>query len=145
MPISQNVAFTGDAEPDAEFDRPPGVSIARLLTKDLKSAGWEVSEFDNWRDCGWSLDCTRGNAQLRVVLAETGESAWMLQIAPLRMPGLVERLFGFGRRPSATASDILALAQAVHGILTQQSRFSDWKWRWDGPPSAKHSTPKPTA
>ncbi len=143
MPCSQNVAFAGTIAPDPDFDDPPGASIARELRSRLKALGWDVSEIENWRDCGWQVDCWKDEVALQAVLAPSGESsAWMLQIAPLRAPGFIMRFFG--THPSATPDDVYSLAQAVHSILTQQGAFSNFRWRWDGFPDEKSSTSEPT-
>ncbi len=145
MPISQNAIFEGEAGPDAEFEHPPGASIIRFLGAKLGESGWTVSEFDNWRDGGWVIDCSRDNARLQlVVLAMAGCDAptWFLQIAPLHGYGLFARLFR--RTPSATPSDVLALAKTAHALLSAQGQFHDFRWCWDGPPDEGDSTPEPT-
>ena len=36
----------------------------RRLSAQLSTAGWHTDEMENWRDCGWSISCTRGSSQL---------------------------------------------------------------------------------
>jgi len=141
MPCSQNVAFEGIAPSDAEFAHPPGLSIIRMLTTGLRNAGWSVSDFENWRDCGWSLECNRQEATLLVALAQTEGQKWMLQISPLRVPGPLGRLFG-GKR-SAAPRDVFELARAVHALLAHETTFSQMRWRWDGYPDEARSTLEP--
>src|SRR5688572_2188505 len=112
MPISQNLRFTAAVPADAEFDDPPGAALIRRLSADLARAGWQCGDFDNWRDCGWSVVCRRACAEIEVVVAQIPDDAWMLQISPYYMPGLIGRLFG--RQRSATAGEIHELALAVH-------------------------------
>jgi hypothetical protein len=142
MAISQNVTFNGEAGQDAEFEHPPGASLARYLETELRKSDWTVSEFDNWRGCGWCLECSRDNARLQLAFVEGSPGAWFLQIAPLRGAGPFARLFR--RTPSATPSDVLALAKTVHALLNAQGQFRGFQWCWDGPPDEGNSTPEPT-
>ena len=141
MPTSQNVTFTGSAPADTQFDHPPGAAIARLLEDALKARGWRIEGFDNWRDCGWSLDCASGDAKLLIAVAEATLPQWMLQIGPLEMPGPIGRLFG--KRQSAMPADVLRLAQAVDEILKGDGRYSEFHWCWDGFPESGPSSPEP--
>lgn len=141
MPRSQNAIFRGTADPDAEFDRPAGVSIIRLPGSKLPAAGWTVDEFDNWRDCGWLLPCSRNDQCLDLVVASyDGADSWMLQIAASRSPSFVSRWFG--AIPSADAESIFSLARSVHSVLSS-SGFSQIKWLWDGPPDKNDATDEP--
>jgi hypothetical protein len=141
--ISQNATFRGDVPEDTEFQHPPGAWLSRCFATEIETAGWRTSEIENWNDCGWSVVCSRHTAKLEVVLAATGSNDWMLQVSAFSSPGILRRLFG--AQPSASPSDILALAELVHGILTRTSRFSHIRWLPDGPPDEKHSTPTPSA
>jgi len=143
MPISQNAVFTGRVEPDPEFDHPRGAALARDLQSSLQEAGWAVSKPDDWRDCGWSMECSRENARFEVVLSGIGEDQWMLQVAPWRTAGFLCRMFG--AKTSASPAEVLLLARAVHDILSKQRGFSDFQWRWDGFPGKKNSTPEPAS
>jgi len=139
MPISQNLAFTGVVADDYEYPNPPGRSVVRLLSAALQNVGWSVSECENWRDCGWSFECSQSDAIQLVTLAQTDEGKWMLQISPLRVPGFMTGLFG--AKPSARPNDVLALAQAVHAILSDQESIHDLRWRWDGYLSSEYAGP----
>jgi hypothetical protein len=140
--ISQNLTFTGASPADVE-DHPPGAGVARFLMEAIRrSSGWSSDDLDSWRDVGWSLVCRRASSELQIALTAFGDEAWMLQVAPLRWPGLVGR--ALGRQPSATPEDCLALALLVHETLAQGGRFGDFRWQWDGPPTSK-SGDRPTA
>ena len=137
---SQNVRFEGTIPPDHEFEHPTGASLARVLMSELKKAGWQTADFDNWRDCGWIVPCARDDAQLDVVFSEW-DTAWLLQVAATDCPGLVGSLFG--RKVSATLDDIMKLSRDIHAILLAQPKLSIKGWRIDGPPDEKNSTPEP--
>ena len=144
MPISQNLRFRGDALPDNEFDHPAGGSIARLLRDGLADDGWTASDIDNWRDCGWSISCTRKDSNLQIILAQMASvSQWFLQIGATCRPGFVGRLLG--RRAAGGPNDILALAKDVASILSREDRFTDFKWCWDGYPEDDACTSEPMA
>jgi hypothetical protein len=142
MPISQNARFSGEAAPDAEFEHPPGASIARLLRDSLANRGWEVSDFDNWRDGGWSITCCRPASKLELVIAKmaVGEE-WFLQIAPSYVPGLFGWLFS--KPASATPDAVQALAVDASAGLSETGRFGKFMWCWDGPPDEANSTSEP--
>jgi hypothetical protein len=142
MALSQNARFSGEAAPDAEFEHPPGASIARLLREALAQRGWEVSDIDNWRDGGWSITCRRSPSKLELVIAKmaVGEE-WFLQIAPAYVPGLVGWLLK--KQSSAQPEAIQALAQDAFLVLSESGRFRAFMWCWDGPPEPGSSTPQP--
>ena len=135
VPISLNATFAGSATPDPEFDHPEGASIAKLLSLALRSDGWTVCDFENWRDVGWSLACSKGVARLECAIAQFGPKAWMLQVAPASIPGLLGRLFG--RQPTASQRDVLELSRNAHRALAES--FHQFRWRWDGPPTETSS------
>lgn len=141
MPISQNVIFRGDPPEDTEYPDPPGALIARLLKTALTKSGWKVREFENWRDAGWSLPCQRGLAELEVTIGPSGDREWLLQVAPMRVPGMIGALLG--RRPSANPLECLELARAVHTALLRTSIYTSPEWRWDGMPDEGPSTREP--
>ena len=142
MAISQNARFSGEAVPDAEFEHPPGASIARLLKDALAQRGWEVSDIDNWRDGGWSITCCRLASKLELVIAKmaVGEE-WFLQIAPSYVPGLFGWLFS--KPASAAPEAIQALARDAFAVLSESGRFASFMWCWDGFPDERNSTPEP--
>lgn len=138
---SQNATFLGSVDPDAEFEHPAGLPIVRALRAKLSTRDWITGEFENWRDCGWSLPCRRDAGELLLVVAPTGSpKEWMLQIAPARVPGLLGR--ALGRGPSATSVHCHELATDVHAVLSE--RFVRLRWRRDGFPDEENSTAAPT-
>jgi hypothetical protein len=127
MAGSQNLLFSGTAAPDDEFDHPPGASIARLLAAGLAEQRWTTGEIDNWRDCGWSIFCARGDVELEVVVTSLGDCHdWFLQIGARRVPGFLGRMCG--RVDSANRTDIFDLANGVHKVLVMSRGFSQMKW-----------------
>lgn len=141
MPLSQNVGFVGPSPPDAEFEHPVGRPIILALSERLRAGGWSVSEPDNWRDSGWSIDCGKPAPNLQVCLAEVSDGQWLMQVAPLRVPGVLSKLFG-RREPSATPAQVQELALAAHASLTGQG-FSQIRWCWDGFPDGANSGSEP--
>ena len=141
MALSQNARFSGFATPDDEFEHPAGASIARLLQAGLQDTKWIVAEFDNWRDCGWSLDCSRGKTRLQVAFSQMEEGEWMLQVAPTSNPGFLGKLFGGA--VSAQPSETAELAKAIHSILQAAGSFSNFMWTWDGFPEDGNSDSEP--
>jgi hypothetical protein len=113
-----------------------------LLKLALERRNWRGSEIDNWRDSGWQVECQKPGANLEIVVGNLpAENEWMAQISPVYFPGPIGRLFR--RQPSGPATLVLDLAREVHGILSDDGRFSDLKWRWDGYPSDEFSTSEP--
>ena len=143
MPLSQNLLFEATSPKDTEFEHPPGAALIRRLSATLASAGWETAEIDNWRDCGWSVICRRQTSELEVVLSQVPEGRWMLQVAPMRVPGLISRWFGGSQ--SATTEQVYELACSVHRALSDAQFLGNPRWQWDGFPDDNHSTPEPNA
>jgi hypothetical protein len=142
LAISQNARFYGEAAPDAEFEHPPGASIAKVLKDALAKSRWEVSDIDNWRDTGWSMTCCRPESKLELVIAKmTVGKEWFLQIAPSYVPGLVG---WFLKKPASASPDaIQALAQDALSVLSETGRYRGFRWCWDGPPEEGNSAPVP--
>lgn len=141
MTISQNVRFSGFATPDDEFDHPAGASIARLLYAGLQDTKWTVSEFDNWRDCGWSLDCSDGSTRLFIAFSQMEAGEWMLQVAPKYNTGFLGKLLGGS--VSAQPSETTELAKLIHTILQGSELFRNYMWTWDGFPEEENSDWEP--
>lgn len=142
MSTSQNCAFSARPEKDAEFEHPAGAMLARLVGRELKAAGWATSAIENWRDCGWSVDCEREEKKLEVVVAALPDDGrWMLQIAPRSVAGFVGRLFG--RTSSATQTDVLALAKEVDRVLKKSGQTGYTLWCRDGFPKSGIATNQP--
>jgi hypothetical protein len=90
----------------------------------LKKRGWDVDEFDNWRDAGWFFHCKKAGTDLEVSYAQTNpESNWFLQVAPTSTP----------------------LSKDIHSSLASTKLFSKFQWRWDGPPDEANHTKEPHA
>ena len=140
MALSQNLRFAATVPNDPEFDHPPGVFLIRRLAADLNANGWRTDEFDCWRDCGWFVVCHRGISNLDVVVCQIPSGEWMLQISPSKVP-----YFGalFGKKPSATPTDMFELAVAVHRILAANECLEKPRWLWDGFPEDSNATPEP--
>jgi hypothetical protein len=144
MANSLNVRFSGDAVPDAEFDRPQGIAIAGLMRACLADRGWEASEIEDWRDGGWTFSCAQGQSRLDVILVKTAlEREWFVCIVPTRSHLLLGWLFGL--KASASPEAVLALSVDVQSILAKRGRFSEFKWCWDGFPEDDTATPEPVA
>jgi len=141
MPISQNVLFKGLPPVDQEFEHPPGCYIVRVLRKELADSGWAPGDFDNWRDCGWSIECTQGSSSLQIAVTQVEDGAWMLQVSPTVVPGFLARLLK--KQPSAKPQQCLSLAKIVHRILSSDGLFSGFQWCWDGYPDGNTSTSEP--
>src|SRR5579871_4346906 len=137
MAVCQNVLFSGKAPEDDEFDHPAGASLARYLETKLSQSGWQTSHFDNWRDCGWSILCSRNSSKLMIAFGKVRGENWLLQISPESIPSFLSRFFG--RSASATEEDVLLLAKDTDGILHTMEALGDFKWRWDGFPSDQTS------
>jgi len=140
MPHSQNALFGGAAPPDPEFDHPAGASIVRAIQRGLLESEWLVGDLEDWRDCGWSIRCSRGEAEADVVVTDLGPAEWFLQIHPTHTPGILGRLMG--KRPSAHPDDVLRLSLAVDSLL-RVAGYTALRWRWDGYPEDDRSTPRP--
>jgi len=137
---SQNVLFVGESSGDDEHE-PPGASIACRIERDLRAQGYSPSPIDNWRDCGWSIDLTVGEAALQITLASTTqEKLWMVQVTCLNDPGLVARFFG--KRFVDRSGEVFQLASAIHDVL-QSSGCRDIRWCLDGYPDDGESMPEP--
>ncbi len=143
MATSQNLRFAAWVPADAEFDHPPGAALMRRLSAEVSTAGWHTDEMNNWRDCGWSVACSRGSGQLQVVLSQIQDGEWMLQIAPHRVPGFLGGLVG--SKASATPAEVYELALSVHHALLAAGFLGSPQWRWDGFPDDEHSTIEPNA
>jgi len=94
--------------------------------------GWVAEEFDNWRDAGWSFRCSNGPARLEFVVSAVGENDWLVQVAPDAVPGRLGR--AFGKHPSASPDAVFGLSRLVHRVLSKETQYHGFRWRWDGPP-----------
>jgi hypothetical protein len=140
MGLSQNARFRDTAQVAEAGEHPPGAWLAHLLQEHLPHYGWNVLESGNWRDSGWYVSIRRGLSRLSIVVAHIEECEWMVQIAPLSVPGILATLFG--RKRSASAEDVFRLARDVHVLLRDTVRSQEIMWRWDGYPD-ESSTREP--
>jgi hypothetical protein len=142
MPRSQNVAFVGEAPPHREFADPPGEGLAYEVRDALSRAGVAVSGPENWRDSGWSLVCdaSRGEVQIAVAAA-VRNGAWMLQVAPVRVRGLVDWILR--RSVPNLSQECLQLSRTIDAMLKSSGRYSRIMWRADGFPDEAHSSSEP--
>jgi hypothetical protein len=128
---SQNVLFVGQSPGDDQCE-PPGRSLAERIESHLRDEGYPTGEFDNWRDCGWSLCANLGEARIEVAMASAAtRDEWMLQVYCASDVGLIGRLLG---RPFVDRSEeVLRVARAIHECL-RSCGCSNFRWRLDGPP-----------
>ncbi len=134
--------FVGAAPPDPDDPHPPGAGIARAIEVALLTRGGAVEPTDNWQDVGWIVGYGEGQGALDISLAAIGSQQWMLQVAPLHVPGFLARLTG--RRAPDHRQAIHQLAREVSSVLAALG-MHDICWRWDGPPSDSDPSEPPTA
>ena len=136
-----HVGFRGELPADPEYEHPPGVSLARILETRFRSRFNSVDEFDNWRDCGWSLRVHFGDKTFEVYFAlyYPEKNQWLLAILPLGQPGIIGRLFG--RKPFRYRAELEAIVTEVNSVLTEISSVSDIRWRFGGPPWTLSNAP----
>jgi hypothetical protein len=141
MARSQNVTFLGEAPPPQEFDHPIGEGLIYYVRDALLLARIPVSEPDNWRDCGWSLICAMTRGEVQIALASTGEGEWFLQVAPVRVAGLVDRVL---RRAIPDVShECVQISRVIDETLKSSGKYSRIRWREDGPPDEANSSNEP--
>jgi hypothetical protein len=142
MNASQNVLFSGDPPLDAEFNYPPGATIAHLVNDALRDRGYEPSTIDNWRDCGWFFNLSINDGRYEISLAQTSSNnQWILQIACTNDPGTIARLFG--KRFVDRSDTLHEIAAAIQGIL-ESNGYTELRWRLDGFPDDSESTSEPS-
>ena len=141
-------AFVASFPMDAEFDHPPGAALARALESGLRERSFNVSQFDNWRDCGWVLNIAVDGKPFELYFTAYGnasEPSWLLAAAPLNQPGALARLFG--RKAPDVIPELRALSVAVHELLSAHPSVSDLRWFLGGPPDKvpSHASPQELA
>jgi hypothetical protein len=141
MPNSQNLLFSTVFPIRRDDDGPPGEELVTELHNELLQRNLTVEEPDNWRDCGWSVICREGDSTLEIILGQTPDECWLLQIVPFYLPGFLGRLLD--RKPSARPEAVHRLALVVHEVLSTKLRMTKSRWRWDGFPDEKSGSALP--
>lgn len=139
--IAPHASLTAAVPEDSEYTYPAGAGLARELESALRQAGFVTSEFDNWRDPGWSIDVRVSSHRLQVYFAALDERSWLLVIAPLDRVGIAGWLLG--RRTPDTSGEVRLLARTVHTLLRSRSYVSDLSWQNGGPPDPAKAVPMP--
>ncbi len=138
---SHNVLFSGNTPPDAEFDYPPGASIARLVNNTLLDRGYEPSAIDIWRGCGWFFDLSIDDGLYEISLAQTAEdNLWMMQIACTNDPGTIAQLLG--KRFVDHSVTLYEIAASVRDVL-ESNGYTRMRWCLDGYPDSVEWTAEP--
>jgi hypothetical protein len=134
--MAPHAQFKGTLARDAEFDQPPGATLARALESALRARFVSVQPFDNWRDCGWVVDVQINQKSFEVYFAKFNPEAneWLLAVAPLGSPSVIGRLLG--RKRIDCTSELQAIASEVHTLLLATQGLSDVRWFLGGPPEA---------
>lgn len=139
--LSQNVLFVRQP---AEIDlhaHPPGKPIIDLIAEDLRSQGYRPCTIDDWRDCGWAIAITVGEAKLEIRLASTSETGlWIAQVASISQPGMLARLFG--AKWVDHSDEIMQIAKDLHQSLAAAS-YRDIRWCADSYPDDNENSPEP--
>jgi hypothetical protein len=132
-----HASFSGSPPPDAEFNHPPGMSLARLLHSHLRKHFEAVSEPRTWRDIGWSVSLQVNGKEFEVYFAPFPSSIgqWLLAVSPVGQPGLLARVFG--RKPITCSTELRAIATQVHSTLGEISVLSAIRWFFGGPPGSQ--------
>jgi hypothetical protein len=141
MPRSQNVTFVGEAPPHRELAYPAGEGLVFEARDALSRAGVSVSEPASWRDSGWSLICDTSRGAVEVTVAAIPDNAWIVQVAPVRVPGFIDRLLG--RSVPDLSRECLDLSRTIDAMLKSSRRYSQVRWRADGFPDEASSSSEP--
>lgn len=137
--ISQNCTFELEMD-EPSSAHPRGGRLIRRVRKHLLRAGYEAARPDNWRDCGWDVECVLDSTPLQIVLAVrlldpertwADSPHWFIQIGPTRKAGLLSQLFARGPHPAVATC--LRLAVEVDGALRSLGA-ENLRWRWDRHP-----------
>jgi len=106
----------------SDFPHPKGYAVGEALVAGLRQRNVD-GKLENWRDAGWSIDCTVKGTDVYVVVSYLGqrEREWILHCTS--DVGVLARLFG-----TDDAAAKLSLAHLVSDILGNDSRFSNVRW-----------------
>ena len=143
MTVVPHAQFKGALAVDAEFEHPPGATLARALEWALRARFVSVQPFNNWRDCGWAVNVHVNQKAFEVYFAKFTPEApeWLLAAAPLGSPGFIGRLLG--RKPIECMSELRAITSEVHKLLLATQGLSEVRWFLGGPPEAVPKVARP--
>ncbi|MDC0936011.1 hypothetical protein OAS39_06970 [Pirellulales bacterium] len=110
----------------------------------FRDSGWHVDEVDIWRDSGYFISMKRNGDELLIVVCQFHgrRDRWILQIAPLKLPGPLKRFFGAMR--SASPDSVHQVATDCHRILNTHG-FTEFQWCWDNLADNRDCSPNPVA
>jgi hypothetical protein len=110
-------------ETDAENPEPKGWLVVSRLVTLLRLAGLAAEEPDNWRDSGYSSNCTVNGRQVYFFVSHVGKGAaqWALCCT-----ADASWLQWFARRESGDEQRILA--NLINRALQASNEFSDVRW-----------------
>jgi hypothetical protein len=117
------LSFKTTLPESTEYDHPRGYSIAKFLYTELTKAQFDVQSPDNYDDFAWSVDCKINENKVFFFVGYLGTKVTDWQLIICSNFGLIDRLF---RRNNE--EDRTKLAKAIHSILSNDARFSDFKW-----------------
>jgi hypothetical protein len=112
-------------DPDPAESRCAGVG--EYLATKLREVGVTVTASDNWRDCGWSVDCRIDGRPIYFFVSYYGKRPVEYVLCCTSDRGLITWLRGIN-----DVSHRWKLAKAVHGVLMGDDRFSEVRWYQEG-------------
>lgn len=137
MDPAPTAAFDASFPIDDENWHPPGCYLARILRNRLARVASSVQEFENWRDCGWSLGCEINGQRFEVffsaINAYPNPTQWMIGISPIGHPGALRRLFGAKALPYIR--ECRQLTQEIQRLLESDPSVSNIRWAMNSYPS----------
>ncbi len=132
MTVRAMAEFEAGFPDDAEFERPEGYHLARVLEQDCRLAGLSDVSSDNWLDCGWCVSCVVQGWPVWVCFARYfPDEQWQLFVEHRGLTHLLARLL---RKTSATADAVRTLAFLVEARLTKETTVSELRWSLAGRP-----------
>ncbi|MHC5179895.1 MAG: hypothetical protein ACYSOS_05145, partial [Planctomycetota bacterium] len=114
-----------------------GKQIAQHFFSSLNQ-DWVKTDLDNWRDCGWYFNCNRDSIKIELIISPMDSTQYFLQISPAYIPNIFARFAN--KQASANHTDVLNFSKEIHNTLLSDKRFSDIRWKWNGPPDENSST-----
>jgi hypothetical protein len=138
--LSQNVLFVADLGFINQSAHPPGKTLAIHLADRFRKDGFATCDVENWRDCGWSIEVTAGDAHLQIALSPVEEPLGRAQVTCASRRGILARLFG--AKAVDRSAELYDLACAVHGSLVDAA-CREIRWAIDAYPDEGESSSKP--